>query len=281
MGTGGRTPGRHAEVRFTSPPTSEHRLGPRDHGNHHGLLIVLSFLTLERHLEAVERRGSFCSQCHGEAEKGDPIAEDGHAGLGAPPVAAASRPGPRRARGTTNTAARPAAHLASHSLQLVTTPGGEGSIRGPRPRRSLLWRLIVSVRPAAPPPGPDGQSREGPPPAPPQARACQNRDRRADLLLASGPERPGVAQLSPEGASAAMETQQGSPTCRWRRGRCGASPASRLLAFPRLAAWKVSQRKKSGRGVGRTSAQNPADSFSFNFLCALFLFTSLYARGVG
>lgn len=276
MGTGGRAPCRHAEVRFTSPPTSEHRLGPRDHGNHHGLFIVLSFLTLERHLEAVERRGSFCSQCHGEAEKGDPIAEDGHAGLGAPPVAAASHPGPRRARESSSSAARPAAHPASHSLQLVTTPGGEGSIRGPRPRRSLLWRLIVSVRPAAPPPGPDGQSREGPPPAPPQARAGQNRDRRADLLLASGPERPGVAESSPEGASAAVGTQQGSPTCRWRRGRCGAAPASRLLAFPRLAAWKASQRKKSGMGVGRTSAQNILQTASLLIFFAPCFFLLVY-----
>lgn len=276
MGTGGRAPCRHAEVRFTSPPTSEHRLGPRDHGNHHGLFIVLSFLTLERHLEAVERRGSFCSQCHGEAEKGDPIAEDGHAGLGAPPVAAASHPGPRRARESSSSAARPAAHPASHSLQLVTTPGGEGSIRGPRPRRSLLWRLIVSVRPAAPPPGPDGQSREGPPQAPPQARAGQNRDRRADLLLASGPERPGVAESSPEGASAAVGTQQGSPTCRWRRGRCGAAPAPRLLAFPRLAAWKASQRKKSGRGVGRTSAQNILQTASLLIFFAPCFFLLVY-----
>lgn len=162
-------------------------------------------------------------------------------------MAAASRPGPRRARGTTNTAARPAAHLASHSLQLVTTPGGEGSIRGPRPRRSLLWRLIVSVRPTAPPPGSDGQSREGPPPAPPQARACQNRDRRADLLLASGPERPGVAQSSPEGASAAVETQQGSPTA---AGGEGAAGRLRLLACWLSLDWPLGRHPNEKRAAG-------------------------------
>lgn len=194
MGTGGRAPCRHAEVRFTPPLTSEHRLGPRDHGNHHGLLVVLSFLTLERHLEAVERRGSFCSEGHGEAAKGDPIAEDGRAGLGAPPLAAASRPGPRRARRPSSSPARrPPGRPASHGLQLVTTPGGEGSIRGPRPRRSLLWRLIVSVRPAAPPPGPDGQSREVPPLAPPQARAGQNPDGARTCWVLLVAERPGVA----------------------------------------------------------------------------------------
>lgn len=281
MGTGGRAPCRHAEVRFTSPPTSEHRLGPRDHGNHHGLFIVLSFLTLERHLEAVERRGSFCSQCHGEAEKGDPIAEDGHAGLGAPPLAAASHPGPRRARESSSSAARPAAHPASHSLQLVTTPGGEGSIRGPRPRRSLLWRLIVSVRPAAPPPGPDGQSREGPPPAPPQARAGQNRDRRADLLLASGPERPGVAESSGRGVRSRGDPA-GQPHLplaeRALRGGSGIS----LVGFPSTGRLEGIPTKKERQGCWEDlGSEYPADSISFNFLCALFLFTSLYARGVG
>lgn len=262
-----------------SPPlTSEHRLGPRDHGNHHGLLVVLSFLTLERHLEAVERRGSFCSEGHGEAKKGDPKAEDGRAGLGAPPVAAASRPGLRRARGPSSSPARrPPGRPASRGLQLVTTPGGEGSIRGPRPRRSLLRRLIVSVHPAAPPPGPDGQSREVPPLAPPQARAGQNPDgaRTCWVLLVAG--RPGVGLGR---GVCSREDPAGQPhlplTKRALRGGSGIS----LDGFPSTSRLEGIPTKKERRGVGRTSAQNPADSISSNFLCALFLFTSLYARGV-
>lgn len=234
--------------------TSEHRLGPRDHGNHHCLLVVLPFLTLERHLKAVERRGALCSQGHGEAEKGDPIAEDGRAGLGAPPLAAASRPGPRRARGPSSSpAARPPARPASHGFQRVTTPGGEGSIRGPRPRRSLLWRLIVSVRPAAPPSGPADQSRESLLPAPPQARVWARTPGFAESLaaLCSGeaPSRRGRGVRS-------LGDPAGQPhlPLAGRERECAAGKLGILLfGFPSTSIPTEKERRGCGKDLGSES----------------------------
>lgn len=143
------------------PLTSEHRLRPRDHGHHHGLVVVVvPFLTLERHLEAIQRRGAFGSQGHGEGKKGDPIAEDKRTDLGAPPVAAASCPGPRRARGPPNSpaalpaappatgfnASRPRAGRVRSGAPNPAAPFYGGSLSASVRQSRLLTRLANHVR---------------------------------------------------------------------------------------------------------------------------------------
>lgn len=165
LGTGDRRPSPRppsgSEVPL--PLTSEHRFGPRDHGHHHGLLVILPFLTLERHLEAIQSRGALSSQGHGEAKKGDPIAEDGRTELGAPPVAAASCPGPRRARGPPSSpaaspatgfnASRPRAGRVRSGAPNPAAPFYGGSLSASVRQSRLRARLAnhVRTRPPVPP----------------------------------------------------------------------------------------------------------------------------------
>ena len=134
------SPDRDAEV--GSPPllTSEHRLGPRNYGHHHGLLVILPFLAFERHLEAVER-GALGLQSHGAARGvgWGGILVTGRRGR-------ARRPGrlrrlPLRApRSPLPAARRSPAQPADGRVWASLRPrpsrprgGGEGSIRGPSP----------------------------------------------------------------------------------------------------------------------------------------------------
>lgn len=142
----GPTPDRDAEVE--SPPllTSEHRLGPRDHGHHHGLVLVLRFLAFERHLEAVQR-GAFGLEGHGAAGAAAPGLR--RAGARARRSAAAPSPPP----------AGPATAASGPPRDLERRDPGRGGLNpGPQPPAAPFYGASLSA-----PCGPPGA---GPPPSP-------------------------------------------------------------------------------------------------------------------
>lgn len=210
VGGRGRASDRDAEA--GSPPilTSEHRLGPRNYGHHHGLLLVLPFLAFECHLEAVEC-GAFGLQGHGAA--GD-IAAAGRWrtraqawALGplppAPPPSRRPSPTPRHPpdlRRHVRASARPGASRP----QTRRVQSG-----APAPCRSLLWSLIVGARRAGPPRARPRTRRSQSGAAPPRARGsvriselAGRRERPADSRQHSdaGAGRE-VLRLTPEGSS--------------------------------------------------------------------------------
>lgn len=148
---GGKPEPRTVTRKWDSPPilTSEHRLGPRDYGHHHGLLVVLPLLAFECHLEAVER-GALGLQGHGAAWGG--LSVTGRRRTGAQACAQAGGRLPPRAAPSPP----PAGPACDGRVWASPRPRASGPRAGRAqsgalaPRRSLLWRLIVGARPACP-----------------------------------------------------------------------------------------------------------------------------------
>lgn len=195
-----------------SPPllTSEHRLGPRNYGHHHGLLLVLPFLAFERHLEAVER-GALGLQGHGAAGG---IAVTGRWRTGAqawarcrappPPARAAPCPPPASRRacdGRVRASPRPEAS---------GPRAGRAQSGAPAPRRSLLWRLIVGARPAGRGPAPDSRAANRARLRPVHAAPLESQDPPGGGKGRAGCWRPSIA----EGVAGPAGEDPGSP----RRG---------------------------------------------------------------